>query len=103
MSVFFLFLVSDKGQQKYGGWTQAGKERYMEIRNLISAAREVVVEVEETDDEGNKTTNKVPKVQLLEEAALEVIQKRNFRSEPTEKPQKRKREVEELEVGFDDE
>lgn len=101
--MFFVFLVSDMGQQKYGGWTQEGKERFVELRNLIKTSKKATVEMEgENDDEGNPVTVQELKVKLVEEATLEELQKRYATVGPQLKPKKRKREVEELEVAFDD-
>ena len=72
---------------------------------MIKAVREEMIDVEVVVNSttGEKITKTVPKVKFVEKKILAEIQNRCLQAPPVKPTKKRKRDVEELEVAFDDE
>ena len=100
------FTVSDKGQQKYGGWTKEGKTRFITLKDAIKEARKVTTPEDILDPvtgaiTGTKAVNRS---NFIEMEALEQIRNEEGKNEEEAKPtKKRKREidVDEIDVPLD--
>ena len=97
-----LFTVSDKGQQKYGGWIkEQGKTRFITLKAAIKEARKVTTQEDVLDPiTGDVTgTKAVNRSLFIEEEDLEQIRDIEGKNEEDAKPtKKRKRDVDEDEI-----
>ena len=87
------YTITDIGQQKYGGWSDAGLARFNALKKAIKASRNIDIEVDIVDPEtGDSTPTMVKKHLYVEQKALESFQELHKKDEPTES-KKRKRDL----------
>ena len=93
------YTITDIGQQKYGGWSKAGLEKFTALRKQVKASRLEKVQVEGVDVKtGKKTTKTLAQHILVEQRALERLRKIYKKDEPAKEDKKRKRPIEETHV-----
>ena len=96
-----LFTVSDKGQQKCGGWNREGKARFMTLTRQISESRKATIQVDIVDPVSGAVseTKTEDNTTYIEKAILENLRNSVGKDEEDAKqPKKRKREVDEDEI-----
>ena len=100
------YTITDIGQQKYGGWSDAGLARFNAIKTSIKASRKNDIQVDIVDPEtGNATPTRVKRYLFVEKKALEEFQKVHKKDEPEEGTKKRKRDLAskvDVELDLDD-